>query len=67
MAGIGSKTHDFDDIVFRRDDNSFSDVGENSQSSCTGVRENPGQVLLHDALIKRLLVEVSYVFAPPCH
>ena len=44
MAGIGSKTHDFEDIVFRRDDNSITDVGENSQSSCTDVRENPGQV-----------------------
>ena len=28
MAGIGSKTHDFEDMVFRRDDNSFTDVGK---------------------------------------
>ena len=26
MAGIGSKTDDLEDIVFRRDDNSFSDM-----------------------------------------
>ena len=44
MAGIGSKRHDFEDVFFRRDDNAFTDVGENSQSSITDVRENPGQV-----------------------
>lgn len=51
MARIVSKTHDFEDIVFRRDDNSFTDDGENSQSSFTDVGENPGEVLLHGALI----------------
>ena len=51
MAEIGSKTHDFEDIVFRGDDNSFTDVGENSQSSFTDVRENPGQLSPHAVLI----------------
>ena len=64
MARIGSKTHDFEDIVFRRDDNSFTDVGENSQSSCTDVRQNPGQVFKPDETVAN---EVSYVFAAPCH
>ena len=32
-------------------DNSFTDVGENSQSSFTDVRENPEQLSLHAVLI----------------
>ena len=63
MTGIGSKTHDFEDIVFRRDDNSFTDVGEKPQSSCTEVRENPGQVFKHEETVQ---MEVSFVFAAPC-
>ena len=51
MAGIVSKTHDFEDIVFRRDDNSFTNVWENLQSSFTDVRENPGQLSSHAVLI----------------
>ena len=51
MTGIGSKTHDFEDVVFRRDDNSFTDVGEKLQSSCTEVRENPGQVFKHEETV----------------
>ena len=51
MAEIGSKTHDFEDIVFRRDENSLTDVGENSQSSCTDVRKNPGQVFKHEETV----------------
>ena len=51
MTGIGSKTHDFEDIVFRRDDKSFTDVGEKPQSSSTEVKENPGQVFKHEETV----------------
>ena len=37
--------------VFRRDDNSFTDVEENSQSSFTDAREKPRQLSLQAMFI----------------
>ena len=51
MTGISSETHDFEDIVFRRDDKSFTDVGEKPQSSSTEVRENPRLVFKHEETV----------------